>query len=479
MSVVVKCAHPVAISSLSREGRRFALVKGAPEKVGELCLQSKNTQDDESDPDSADARQGVNLQRLLDANEKLSRQGCYVLMAAFKPLPDESRDTFTRNMVEEKGSLQPLGLLVFRNPLRPESRQVVADLAQGATDSVMVSGDSHLTAAAISREAGILSASKVLVTSVDSQRVKWLDMDNGSPGDPMADDVELVVSGEAWTAFGGDTPWLPKARVFGRTSPEQKVEIVDAFIRLGHTAMFVGDGGNDCGALRAAHVGVALAEQKLQEGSESGSIIAHFNTTVKTPRAAVQVVQEGRCALASSLATFRFLFGFGLQVTGLKGFMFGTRHMFHWTGSSLIMIEGLFLPCIIPCMVGSGPREILDRNTPSWSLLNIEGIVGMVGPRAIALGLICGPWFYLTNQDWFTSWDWQASGASPHGYISWGDNFEMEVVFLSFFSILAAQSFSFSLGGKFRAPIWSFCPLSKTMQLRFLNIGSVAVTKQP
>merc|ERR1719428_554347 len=124
------------------------------------------------------------------------------------------------------------------------------------------------------------------------------------------DDIELVVSGQAWTTFGGDTPWLSKARVFGRTSPEQKVEIVEAFIRLGHTAMFVGDGGNDCGALRAAHVGVALTEQKPQEGSQNGSIIAHFNTTEKTPNAAVQVVQEGRAALASSLAIFRFLFGF-------------------------------------------------------------------------------------------------------------------------------------------------------------------------
>merc|ERR1719335_1330847 len=130
----------------------------------------------------------------------------------------------------------------------------------------------------------------------------------------MADDAELVVSAEAWASFFGDTPWLSKAKVFGRTSPEQKVEIVEAFIRLGHTAMFVGDGGNDCGALRAAHVGVALTEQKSQAGSENGSIIAHFNTTEKTPRAAMQVVQEGRCALASSLSSFRFLFCFGLQI---------------------------------------------------------------------------------------------------------------------------------------------------------------------
>ena len=34
----------------------------------------------------------------------------------------------------------------------------------------------------------------------------------------------------------------------------------EAFIRLGHTAMFVGDGGNDSGALRAAHVSLALTE---------------------------------------------------------------------------------------------------------------------------------------------------------------------------------------------------------------------------
>merc|ERR1719265_2356070 len=65
MSVVVKCQNPVAISSPSEAGRRYALVKGAPEKVAELCRQNMNTQDPEVPANSAGAKELVGIQRLL------------------------------------------------------------------------------------------------------------------------------------------------------------------------------------------------------------------------------------------------------------------------------------------------------------------------------------------------------------------------------------------------------------------------------
>eukprot|EP00746_Dinoflagellata_sp_MGD_P083142 gnl/MRDRNA2_/MRDRNA2_33092_c0_seq1.p1 gnl/MRDRNA2_/MRDRNA2_33092_c0~~gnl/MRDRNA2_/MRDRNA2_33092_c0_seq1.p1 ORF type:complete len:1199 (-),score=224.83 gnl/MRDRNA2_/MRDRNA2_33092_c0_seq1:270-3638(-) len=451
MSVVVKCQNPVAISEPTKEGRRFALVKGAPEKVAELCQQSGNAQDPEAGQGSTGGKH-FEMQRLLEANNTLSRQGCYVLMAAFKQLPDDSSETLSRDSVESKGSLQPLGLLVFRNALRKESPGLITELKSGSIPSVMASGDSHLTAAAIAREVGILTYSKVLIADVESYKIKWRDMDTNAPGDPMVDDAELVLSGDAWACTRDDTPWLSKAKVFGRISPEQKVEIVEAFIRLGHIAMFVGDGGNDSGALRAAHVGVALTEQKQGSG---GSVIAHFNTTEKTPCAVARVLKEGRCALASSLAAFRFLFGYGVQITVMKGLMFGTSHNFHWTGQSLIVLEGLFLPMVVPAMVDSSPRHDLDQKRPSWSLLNTEGCLGMFGPLLLNVMFIGCSFLYMTSQEWYTPWSRKEAGANAHTYISWGDNFEMENIFLVWFGVLAAQSVSFSLGGRFRAPVWS------------------------
>jgi cation-transporting ATPase 13A3/4/5 len=61
-----------------------------------------------------------------------------------------------------------------------------------------------------------------------------------------------------------------------------------------------GDGGNDCGALRAAHVGVALSDSEA-------SIVSPFSSKTRSIMSCVTLVQEGRAALATSFAGYKFL----------------------------------------------------------------------------------------------------------------------------------------------------------------------------
>jgi len=61
-----------------------------------------------------------------------------------------------------------------------------------------------------------------------------------------------------------------------------------------------GDGANDCGALKAADVGLSLSESEA-------SIAAPFTSTVQDISSIVILLREGRCALTTSFTNFKFI----------------------------------------------------------------------------------------------------------------------------------------------------------------------------
>jgi magnesium-transporting ATPase (P-type) len=54
--------------------------------------------------------------------------------------------------------------------------------------------------------------------------------------------------------------------IFARMSPDDKASLVESYIDLGYITGMCGDGANDCGALKAAHVGISLSEVEASIG---------------------------------------------------------------------------------------------------------------------------------------------------------------------------------------------------------------------
>jgi magnesium-transporting ATPase (P-type) len=71
--------------------------------------------------------------------------------------------------------------------------------------------------------------------------------------------VELAIAGndvlEKLISSNHLVAMLPHIRIFARMSPESKTSIIRTFRSVGYTVAMCGDGGNDCGALKAAHAG--------------------------------------------------------------------------------------------------------------------------------------------------------------------------------------------------------------------------------
>jgi cation-transporting ATPase 13A3/4/5 len=65
-----------------------------------------------------------------------------------------------------------------------------------------------------------------------------------------------------------------------------------------------GDGGNDCGALRAAHAGMSLSDAEA-------SVISPFTSKSKTCTSVVDLLKEGKAAMHTNLSSYKFLIMYG------------------------------------------------------------------------------------------------------------------------------------------------------------------------
>lgn len=93
---------------------------------------------------------------------------------------------------------------------------------------------------------------------------------------------------------------LVKAQIFARMSPDEKHELVSRLQSLGYTVAFCGDGANDCGALRAADIGLSLSEAEA-------SVAAPFTSQSPDINCVLEVIKEGRAALVTSFSCFKYM----------------------------------------------------------------------------------------------------------------------------------------------------------------------------
>ncbi|KAG6740051.1 hypothetical protein POTOM_057685 [Populus tomentosa] len=157
-----------------------------------------------------------------------------------------------------------LAIIGIKDPCRPGVRDAVR-LCQNAGVKVrMVTGDNPQTAKAIALECGILNSEE--------------------------DAVEPnVIEGRVFREYEGlaRDEIAEKISVMGRSSPNDKLLLVQALKRRGHVVAVTGDGTNDAPALHEADIGLSMGIQGTEVAKESSDIIIlddNFASVVKVVR---------------------------------------------------------------------------------------------------------------------------------------------------------------------------------------------------
>ncbi|CAG7641570.1 unnamed protein product [Allacma fusca] len=132
----------------------------------------------------------------------------------------------------------------------------VAKCRSAGIKVIMVTGDHPITAKAIARNVGIISADNKTIEDLAEER--GVSVSEINPRDALA----AVVNGSSLIDMDDDTLdeilIFHTEIVFARTSPQQKLIIVEGCQRNGAVVAVTGDGVNDSPALKKADIGIAM-----------------------------------------------------------------------------------------------------------------------------------------------------------------------------------------------------------------------------
>ena len=267
------------------------------------------------------------------------------------------------------------------------------------------------------------------------------------------DKIELAVTGTAFEMLLNNPIELElvlkHAHIFARMKPDQKQKLVELIAERGKTVGMCGDGANDCGALKAADVGISLSEAEA-------SIAAPFTSAIPNIGCVNLLLQEGRAALVTSFQAFKYMASYSL-------IQYLTSMILYSIGAMLGDMQFLWIDLFIVMPLAfvseyTAANDKLTKRRPitslmSWNVITsllIQNIVNLVF-LFIAFGLL-----YShkadggRNPDFFTPLDAKASPDDKHSGVAEVSTLFLVSNFQYLFSVVA-----FSVGKPFRKPFYT------------------------
>ncbi len=383
----------------------------------------------------------------------LAQSGARVLALGYRRLPTAPLSTNFKHSqrAEFERDLQFCGFLVFRCPMKKDSKAALKVLKESAHQLVMITGDNALTAIHTAHELEMIDkkCEEVLLFDVDEQGklvvigaadgkvVTWLpDLSTAHPQKTLdllaTKKVSLCFTGsgyDALTVLNAELSLvlLPQTAIFARTSPAQKESILARLksppLSL-HTLM-CGDGTNDVGALKQAHIGMALLDgrpedlpkilkemreravrktqksllehrkrwatsagqdanvvrmEKMlesleaaeQEGSNlvrlgDASVAAPFTSKISTIQSVCHLIRQGRCALVTTIQMYKILAlnslitAYSLSVLHLSGIRYGDFQ---------VTVSGMLISACFMFLTRSQPVKEMSSARPQSNIFN-------------------------------------------------------------------------------------------------------------
>lgn len=385
-------------------GDRLAFMKGAPEKVASFCQ-----------PETVPTSFASELQIY-------TTQGFRVIALAYKKLEmDHHTTALTRDKVES--DLIFLGLLILENRLKEETKPILEELISAQIRTVMITGDNLQTAITVARKSGMVSeGQKVILIEANesagssSASISWnvveekkhiaygnqdnyINIREEVSDNNREGSYHFALSGKSFQVISQHfSSLLPKilmnGTIFARMSPGQKSSLVEEFQKLDYFVGMCGDGANDCGALKMAHVGISLSEQEA-------SVASPFTSKTPNIECVPQLIKEGRAALVTSFCMFKYMALYSMiQYIGVL--------LLYWETNSLSNYQFLFQDLVITTLIGAtmnlnGAYPKLVPFRPTGRLISPPLLLSVIFNILLSLAMHIVGFILVQRQPWYNT----------------------------------------------------------------------------
>lgn len=167
-----------------------------------------------------------------------------------------AKEELTKEQLPQK--LECLGFLLITDKIRPKAKETLQYFKEQGVEIKLISGDNPITVSKIAKHAGVEKYDQYL----DCSTIK------------TQEELEKVVE---------------KYTIFGRVTPIQKKEIIQALKKKGHTVAMTGDGVNDVIALKEADCSISIAS-----GTDAARNVSQLVLLDSNFKSMPQIVAEGR-----------------------------------------------------------------------------------------------------------------------------------------------------------------------------------------
>ena len=232
----------------SHAGDAFIILKGAPERLLEMCTQQKTVHGDRQ----------IDRDYWLDRIEEMAQKGQRVLAIAVKPVGYEQMEL---KFGDVENGLVILGMFGLIDPPREEAIEAVKACCEAGIRVKMITGDHAVTARAIAQQLKLVNADVVLT----------------------GQDLDLMTEDELRQR-------VQDVDVYARVNPEHKLLLVKLMQELDLIVAMTGDGVNDAPALKRADVGTAMGHNGTEAAKEAAEMVLADDNFASIAHA----VEEGR-----------------------------------------------------------------------------------------------------------------------------------------------------------------------------------------